>query len=338
MNERLRRMLRRLPSWLRFRYDANTVGQKLLELLSFPIVDADKEIAALGSEVHLGKTDSVRGAWVYRTAISAPLGTETITVIGNNFTLDEVDDPLIFMRALPDDPLYDTAISYANPYLYDHEQGFLYVRKPYAETPEQPGGFVDVVYRQPNGAERQVRYALGLYHVWNAVDEFALLAGLSRREAEENADLRQRIWDRFGLPKDEGPAGIASRLAQSIGLLRQLQWTDTSAAFTLPEPHVAPDLVLVDGIGLMPGDYRIDSGDRVVLLPRNSTLPLTVRYVAGLRVRPASAGDLKIHQRSVAEVTPAWGRMRYNMAAWLPEEIGSAQTPTGFDPDLSVWL
>lgn len=338
MTERLRRILRRLPTWFRMRYDEDAVGRQLMEALAVPIDIAETELDGAYREFYLGTADPNAPAWVYRAVIDRPQPNETIAVIGNGLELEPVPDLYTFLRAFPTDPLHEEGVFYENPYLYDDAYRTIYVRKPYGETPEAPGGFIDVIYRRNGIVTRSARYRLYLHHIWNAFDEFALMASLERRAEEDNESLRQRIWDRFRFPRHAGPAGIASRIGQVMGNIRQRIWEDQAQPFVIPEPNIMPELVVVDGLPLEEGSYYVDKGNRVVLLPTYREGSATIRYIAGITVRQATIEDVKEHTQEIESVTPRWGYMRYDVAFWAPEELGSALAPVHYDPDLRIWL
>lgn len=337
MTERLRRMLRRLPSWFRMRYDRNAVGQQLLATLDEQsLTQAEALLNQFIQDRHLGSADPDQVAWIWTASVDPPGTGETLAVYGGGFQLEEAPDLYTFLMKPADRTHSHPPLTYFDPFLYDPDEQLLYVRKPYGS---QNGGspYVDVVYRSANGSQRQERITLRQRQIWNAFDEFALLAGLIRRPQESNADLRERIWDRFRLPEDMGAEGITARIAQAIGAIRTTTWEDPTQELVIPEPYTLPSLTLVNGRPLAPDQYRIDLAGRLILLPTGSASTATVRYVCGIRIRPAERSDMQSAVAEIRSATPTWGSMRYDRAFWLDSELPMVRLPVTYDAPVDIW-
>jgi hypothetical protein len=329
-------MLKRLPWWATMRYDSTGAGSRFLDGISHALDAMSEEVGEVGKDIHLDTIPANRIAWVYRVPVSPAAHDENLEVYNGSTRLEEVGELSLFLRAWPDDLLHDYSIYYGDPWYYDQEQQLVYMRKTYDVNELQPEGHVQLVYRKADGTTRQIDIAAESHHVWNAFDEFGLMTGRFRQRLESNASLRERIWDRSRLPNGLNATGIASRLVQVFGSIREVTWVDRSLDLLVPEPLVDPQLVLIDGKPISENQYRIDSGGRVVIIADAQEGSAVIRYGCGLIIKQAGVDDIESFRGEVSGTIPTWSQVKLGHTYWASLH-NSARVPVNYDTDPTSW-
>lgn len=211
VNEQTKRMMERLPQWMKMAKDENSVGAQFLDAFAMEFRDVEKMLSDFQQNFYIGTAE----VDIIDIIFKVPLASEEIT--------DFIDFDFVtfrFMQGEEELPALDAVNlrrfyeRYTEPlFLIDREEGVLYLRVNLDDVQDLDRAFEFISL---NGRRH---YEYMVHHVWNPFDEFAFLLGVERLYGERNASLKERILDVFRMPANTTKKGLENGIARELGLM-----------------------------------------------------------------------------------------------------------------------
>ena len=210
VNEQTRRMMERLPGWMKMAKDENSVGAQFLDAFSMEFKDVEAMLSDFQKNFYIGTAE----VDIIDIIFKVPLASEEIAdFIDFDFvTFSHLDsgEELPALDAVNLRRFYER---YSEPlFLVDREEGMLYLRVNLDDVTDLERAFEFISF---NGRKH---YEYMVHHVWNPFDEFGFLLGVERLYGERNEELKERILDVFRRPANTTKQGLENGIARELGL------------------------------------------------------------------------------------------------------------------------
>lgn len=362
-----RKMLKRLPYWMKMKKDPNSIGTQFLNVMGLELEDVEYLLDYATKQFYIGTVDLNQVDQVYKATIPEIPSGLTVQFFGDSFQLQKARNLTEFLTALETDTLHNPEVFYQNPYYLDLERRLVYVRRPYGEVDHPPFGFITMVVMDDSGQIiLREELELTLHPVWNFLDEFGLLLNCPRLYGERNAEYKERILDVFRFPANSSRRGLLNGIARDLGMVEQVVWIDGAQDLPLRHANVNEDSILVDG-SPWPAERRYtDSSGRVILLgsPEDAGKERVVRYTYGVLVHALNDRNstdprqlqfqrelwdidghatsmLKYYVALISDQVPVnWGQFIWDQGFWdvgQAEVTGSGLLPAFSDAQITGW-
>lgn len=131
------------------------------------------------------------------------------------------------------------------------------------------------------------------YHVWNALDEFGLLLGVTRLHLEKNSDYKERILDVFRYPSGTHDIGLTNGIARDLLMIerkdrfgKQLIWVDDMKDLLLKNitgKVIDIRTLRVDDLPIKEDEYEIDEIGNIRILAKKTGNKHAISFIYGIQ-------------------------------------------------------
>lgn len=217
------------PIWTAIRTDTKSVGQQFLNFFGLTLEEVQDWIKWVQEQKYVETLDihQIDFAYIYD--------------IPYNIELENTDNPYTVYdsvgRALGE--IY-TIREFFNRYkergyMIDMENRKLFTRRDYGNLKITQFGNEYTLQQK-------------LHHIWNSVDEMALLFGIQRVSGESNKNLRERILDVFRYPAGVHKTGLIYGIARELLLMNRIIWKDDTKDFYIKTngDYIIPETLHID--------------------------------------------------------------------------------------------
>lgn len=359
-SERLRAMF---PTWSAIRKDPESVGAQFLSAVGINLDEVEWMLGYAYEQVYIQTADVTHIDLVYKARIPNSLTPNMNYRIqgGSHVLIQEVSE-LSFIEGIKSGGAHASLQHDISCYV-DFEKKSVYVKQAFGKSDAYPNGCLTLtVYNEQFPDEEPVFEQLPLTYspVWNFFDEFGLLMGVSRLEGERNAPYKERILDVFRRPSSAAKTGLINGIARGLGLIRQLNWKDSSRELIIRQPRVDIDSIRVDGESVPAGYLGENTDGCIVIAPYPEGGEREVRYIAGVNLHELhDTEDTELQKRlydidgdatplltyyveSIRRKVPImWGEWRWNQGTWEAGDAGYSgfnALPTLLDGNFSGWV
>lgn len=210
VNEQTKRMMERLPEWMKMAKDESSVGAQFLDSFAMEYKDVEQMLSDFQKNFYIGTAE----VDIIDIIFKVPLASEEITdFIDFDFVTFQFRDQQEEYPALDAVNLRRFYERYSEPlFLVDRDEGAVYVRVNLDDIEDLDHAFEFI---SMNGRKH---YEYFVHHVWNPFDEFGFLLGLERLYGERNESFKERILDVFRKPANTTKEGLENGIARELGL------------------------------------------------------------------------------------------------------------------------
>lgn len=279
MDERTKRMVKRLPSFFKGRFQEDAVTNKFLAPLAEELGLLDQEVGFLRASGRLPTAPTSEVSEVYRGIVPAEafiLPFEVVSASGD--ILRQVTTLRDFLNMQPDDPFYTPELHVEHPYIIVAEKRVIYTRRDY--------GSVSFRFFQQGRLIQETKVNLEPWSIWTSLDDHGLYYSTPRRSREDNESYKKRLMDAATLPFGADSTGLSLAIHNFLGLAYETLWVDGALDLLLQTERIVPQSIRVDGEPF-PESKIIQTANGLILQgdPTMQGVTRRVRYYAGIDVR-----------------------------------------------------
>lgn len=197
------------PIWTKVRKDIKSIGQQFLNFFGLTFEEAIDWINWTQEQKYVETLDVYQIDWAYIYDVPLAINMEDSFKVydASNKELIEIYTVRTFMDRFKE-----------QGYLVDVENRKLLTRRDYGTlTIKQEATTLELPKQ--------------LHHIWNSVDEMALLFGVMRATGESNENLKQRTLDVFRYPAGAHKTGLYYGIARELLLMNRVIWKNDSNDF-----------------------------------------------------------------------------------------------------------
>lgn len=211
VNQHTKRMMERLPQWMKMAKDENSVGAQFLDSFAMEYGDVEQMLSDFQRNFYIGSADIDLIDIVFRVPLASEELVDFIDFDFVTFAYEEGGQEYPALDAVNMRRFY---ARYTEPlFLVDRDEGMLYVRVDLDMIQDLDKAFAFI---SMNGRKH---YEYFVHHVWNPFDEFGFLLGVERLYGERNEQLKERILDVFRKPGNTTKQGLVNGIARELGLM-----------------------------------------------------------------------------------------------------------------------
>ncbi len=198
------------PLWTEIKMNTASIGQQFLNFFGLTFEEATDWINWVGEQKYISSLDVTQVDWCYIYEIPLSIDFEDAnnlyevfaTVENKKTVLNEIYTVRTFFEYYKD-----------RGYLIDTVNRRLLTRREYKDLGIQQNGQSVLLVRKT-------------HHIWNSVDEMALLFGIMRVEGESNENLKERTFEVFRYPSGAHKMGLFYGIARELLLMNRYTWKD----------------------------------------------------------------------------------------------------------------
>lgn len=228
------------PLWTAVKNETDSVGQQFLNFFGLTIEEVTDWIKWTQEQKYVDSLDinQIDYAFFYEIPFSVEFANENYPF--KVFDLSGIElNEMYSIREFFD--------NYKNRgYMLDVENRKIFTRRDYGNLKVIQGNEEITLFKK-------------MHHIWNSIDEMALLFGIMRIEGESNRNLQQRILEVFKYPSGAHEMGLIYGMARELLLMQRVIWTDDTKDFYIKSNgrYVLPKSIHIDHKPI--GKYVLDS-------------------------------------------------------------------------------
>lgn len=190
------------PLWTEIKNNKESIGQQFLNFFGIEIEEIHDWINWSKEQKYVDTLDvyQVDYVFMYELPFDLELDQEFAIKTSEGQELNEIESSRKFLERYKD-----------RGFVYDIENRKILTRRNY--------GNLYVEY-----AGKMVSLQQQFHHIWNSIDEMALLFGIMRVEGESNKNLQQRIKEVFKYPSGSHKMGVLYGIARDLLLMNRKVW------------------------------------------------------------------------------------------------------------------
>lgn len=190
------------PLWTEIKNNKESIGQQFLNFFGIEIEEIHDWINWSKEQKYVDTLDvyQVDYVFMYELPFDLELDQEFAIKTSEGQELNEIESSRKFFERYKD-----------RGFVYDIENRKILTRRNY--------GNLYVEY-----AGKMVSLQQQFHHIWNSIDEMALLFGIMRVEGESNKNLQQRIKEVFKYPSGSHKMGVLYGIARDLLLMNRKVW------------------------------------------------------------------------------------------------------------------
>lgn len=196
------KVAKQYPLWTEIKNNKESIGQQFLNFFGIEIEEIHDWINWSKEQKYVDTLDvyQVDYVFMYELPFDLNLDQEFAIKTSEGQELNEIESSRKFLERYKD-----------RGFVYDIENRKILTRRNY--------GNLYVEY-----AEKMVSLQQQFHHIWNSIDEMALLFGIMRVEGESNKNLKQRIKEVFKYPSGSHKMGVLYGIARDLLLMNRKVW------------------------------------------------------------------------------------------------------------------
>lgn len=333
------------PIWTRIRQDVTSIGQQFLNFFGLTFEEAIDWINWTQEQKYVETLDIHQIDWAFIYDVPLAINMESIDehfhiydVAGKE--LDEIYTIRTFLDRFEE-----------RGYLVDIENRKLLTRRDYGTLTIKQGAVTLDLPQQ-------------LHHIWNSVDEMALLFGILRENGETNENLRERTLDVFRYPAGAHKLGLYYGVARDLLLMNRVIWKDDACDFYIRVNghHIISETLSINHIHVSKydnldvtyynnGDIRIKAlntgKEHTITFLKDMTLHELynkedeVLYDMMFQENGQASPKLLKWTNEIKQVSPImWDQTRWNKGYWDTVDkkaTGLGYIPNQWDSTLDAW-
>lgn len=203
------KVAKQYPLWTEIKNNKESIGQQFLNFFGIEIEEIHDWINWSKEQKYVDTLDvyQVDYVFMYELPFDLDLDQEFAIKTSEGQELNEIESSRKFLERYKD-----------RGFVYDIENRKILTRRNY--------GNLYVEY-----AEKMVSLQQQFHHIWNSIDEMALLFGIMRVEGESNKNLQQRIKEVFKYPSGSHKMGVLYGIARDLLLMNRKVWKNDYTDF-----------------------------------------------------------------------------------------------------------
>lgn len=196
------KVAKQYPLWTEIKNNKESIGQQFLNFFGIEIEEIHDWINWSKEQKYVDTLDvyQVDYVFMYELPFDLELDQEFAIKTSEGQELNEIESSRKFLERYKD-----------RGFVYDIENRKILTRRNY--------GNLYVEY-----AGKMVSLQQQFHHIWNSIDEMALLFGIMRVEGESNKNLQQRIKEVFKYPSGSHKMGVLYGIARDLLLMNRKVW------------------------------------------------------------------------------------------------------------------
>lgn len=197
------------PLWTEIKNNKESIGQQFLNFFGIEIEEIHDWINWSKEQKYVDTLDiyQVDYVFMYELPFDLELDQEFAIKTSEGQELNEIESSRKFLERYKD-----------RGFVYDIENRKILTRRNYGNLYLEYAGKMVSLQQQ-------------FHHIWNSIDEMALLFGIMRVEGESNKNLQQRIKEVFKYPSGSHKMGVLYGIARDLLLMNRKVWKNDYTDF-----------------------------------------------------------------------------------------------------------
>lgn len=347
------RMADEYPNWTKIRNKQDSTGQLFLNYFGIELETIQEYLEWIQEQKYISTMDMDSLDWIFLYSLPAISSTDTVQFLKASGT------------AMVEVPILETMKEFFyndsnDGGLVDYDESKLYTTKAFGRL---------VMNLTRDGVKTSHALEPTDYHLWNAMDEFGLLVGVSRQHQEKNRDFKERILDAFRYPSGTHDLGLTYGIARELNLVQRkdkhgnpLLWKDDRLDLLLnntSRKRIDCRTLRIDDQPISSDQYEVDEMGNIRVYALNQGEEHTISFVVGIeKYELFDMSNEDFYQmifQNDGQATPAlltwveyintvapvmWDRFNWDEGFWdtIDKQLtGLGFVPNVWDSNIEVW-